>query len=169
MNARSRRRLSILGLVGTLLVTAGVSASAQSIGSGASPGRAAYRPRSDWNNGPFYTVNHVDPYGPRPAVDTGLIESDPSLPPFGNVPHGRYAAVTPGRGALTPYGQGFSAYSGYADWYGRTYGVAATRERVVQARTLFFRSAPAPPPGVLSPLPPTAGSHSRSSRCHSAA
>ncbi len=154
MNVRFHGRRGILGLIAIMLGVQVSSAPAQTVGPGDSPGRASYRTPASWNNGPYYTVHHVDPYGPRPAVDTGQIETDPSLPPFGGVPHGRFAAATPNRGSLTPYAQGFSPYSGYANWYRQSYGVVPTRENIVRARTLFFRSAPVPPPGVLPPLPP---------------
>src|SRR5205807_991525 len=83
-----------------------------------------------------------------------LVESIPTLPPYGNGPHGLYGRFTPGLGSLTPYAEGFSPYSGFAGWYQQTYDVVPTRENIAPARVLFFNSAPRPPAGVLPPLPP---------------
>ena len=149
---RPREFLLALGLA--LLVAVGGS-NAQSVGSGASPGRAAYRPQGDWNDGPYYTVNHVNPYTPKSAVANDLFESQPTQPPYSNGPRGIYGEFTPDRGSLKPYSEGFSPYSGYSRWYQKTYGVNPTREDVERARAAFFRSAPRPPAGVLPALPPS--------------
>ena len=143
-----------LALVAGLLAS-GATSRAQSIGPFASPGRAAYRPQSDWNNGPFYTVNHVNPYAPHQSnYAPNLNVSLPSVPPYTNGPHGFYGTYTPGRGTLYPYEEGFSPYSGYSAWYQQAHGLVPTRSDVVRGRDTFFRSAPRPPAGVLPPLPP---------------
>lgn len=152
-----------MGLFVGLFCAVGDS-NAQSIGAGSSPGRASYRPQSDWNNGPFYTVNHVNPYSPRPSVSNDLIESQPGLPPYSNGPRGAYANYTPGQGRLSPYAEGFSPYSGYSKWYLKTYGVNPTRENVERARAAFFRSAPRPPAGVLPALPPAVNGRARTQK-----
>jgi hypothetical protein len=144
---------AVSGIV--LLVGLVCEASAQAVGPGASPGRASYRPSSQWNAGPFFTAPHWDPYRPHAAIDTTLITSDPNAPPYSTAPHGKYSTYYPDRGALYPFAEGFSPYSGFAPWYEKTYGVEGTREQIERARVLFFRSAPTPPPGVLPPLPPS--------------
>lgn len=136
------------------LAAIGAPVSAQTVGFGSSPGRASYRPASSWNDGPYYSTAHWNPYAPRRAVSNDFIESEPSQPPFGNVPHGLWGTYTPGRGALYPYAEGFSPYSGFADWYQSTYNFTPTRDQIITARTMFFESAPRPPDGVLPPLPP---------------
>ncbi len=126
----------------------------QSLGYGASPGRAGYRPSDQWNNGPFYTALHVEPYAPHLSAATNLYRVEPLAPPWSTAPHGLYGPYYPGRGVLHPYEQGFSPYSGFSNWYVRAYGVDPSREVVQRSRALFFRSAPRPPEGVLPPLPP---------------
>lgn len=160
MAANVMKRAWCGGLVLVLLLT-GNMAFAQSVGFGASPGRASYRPEAQWNNGPYYTTRHENPYLPRPAADTGMINSLANLPPFADGPHGLFANYTAGEGALYPYAQGFSAYSGFASWYEKTYGFTPTREQVEKARAEFFRSAPRPPAGVLPPLPPPSSGTAR--------
>ncbi|MCA1685163.1 MAG: hypothetical protein LC745_04105 [Planctomycetia bacterium] len=140
--------------IGLSVALAADPARGQSVGYGSSPGRAAYRPDAQWNNGPFYTVPHVNPYAPRPTAPTNLYGVEPQAPPWSTEPHGLYSPYYPGRGVLNPYSEGFSPYSGFSAWYARDYGVEGNREQVQQARTLFFRSAPRPPVGVLPPLPP---------------
>ena len=126
---------------------------AQSYGPGDSPGRAAYRPSSQWNDGPFYTTPHWNPYAPHRASSTDLFASMPGNPPYSTAPRGLYANTNP-NAPLYRYSEGFSPYSGYSSWYKKSYSVDPTRDRVIQARTQFFRSAPRPPANVLPPLPP---------------
>jgi hypothetical protein len=127
----------------------------QSLGYGASPGpRYAYRPTSQWNNGPYYTVPHWNAYAPHRTSPANLYDSMPLVPPWTTGPHGLYPTFFPGQGTLYRYAEGFSPYSGFSNWYAQDYRVDATREVVQQARTMFFRSAPRPPEGVLPPLPP---------------
>ena len=145
-----RLTLAIL-LAGVAAVS---TARGQSTGYGASPGRASYRPDWQWNNGPFYTTPHVNPYAPHAASTTNLYFAEPIVPPYSSYPHGLYSQFYPGAGPLYSYNEGFSPYSGFAPWYRATYGVNPTRDLVQQARTRFFRSAPRPPAGVLPPLPP---------------
>ncbi len=145
----------ILGGLWIALVVFPKLADAQSIGYGASPGRAAYRPNSQWNNGPYYTAPHVDPYAPHPAVWTGLYAQQALVPPWTRTgPHGLYTWFYPGNGTLYPYVEGFSPYSGFAPWYARTYEIVPNREVAQGARDAFFRSAPYPPAEYLPALPP---------------
>lgn len=144
---RRRSGLLIVGLLASVVL--GTRVEAQSVGVGSSPGRAAYRPDAQWNNGPFYTVPHVSPYAPRPAQDTGLIYNDAWMPPYTNGPHIPYPAYQTTRGALAPYAEGFSPYSGYANWYKRTYDFDPTDRQILNARKQFFRSgAPYVPPAA---------------------
>jgi hypothetical protein len=148
------RGFAIAETLAVALMALGATTHAQTVGPGASPGRAAYRPNAQWNNGPFYTTPHWNPYSPHPTSSTNLYFAEPLLPPWTNGPHGLYSTFYPGQGTVYPYAEGFSPYSGFSSWYVRSYNVDATREVVQQARTLFFRSAPRPPDGVLPPLPP---------------
>src|SRR4051794_12079167 len=81
------------------------TASAQSVGPGDSPGRAAYRPESQWDNGPFYTAPHVNPSLPHRGVDNFLLEADPSTFPYTSAPRGHFDAFSPGRGPVYPYAE----------------------------------------------------------------
>lgn len=153
--ALTRRVRVTTTLVGLLLsVAAAGPVSGQSVGYGASPGRAAYRPSVQWNDGPYFTTPHINPYAPHPRAATNLYEAEPLAPPWSTAPHGLYSTFYPGRGVLYGYDEGFSPYSGFSAWYARTYNIVPTREVVQQGRSRFFRSAPLPPAGVLPPLPP---------------
>ena len=133
------RGVFALALV-TMVVTA--PARGQTVGAGASPGRAAYRPDVQWNDGPYYTTNHWNAYAPHPSPTNGLMTSDPTGLPYGSFARSNYSAFTPGQGALYAYDQGFSPYSGYAAWYKAEYQVEPTRAKVLSAESNFFRSAP---------------------------
>jgi len=153
------RRVLALALVAWL---AGDRVEGQSIANGASPGRASYRPDGQWNDGPFYTASHWNPYAPHASPSNGLTTSDPTGLPYGAFARSDYSAFRPGRGALYSYDEGFSPYSGYAAWYRAEYGVVPTRAKVVAASTRFFRSAPrlpeiptARPSPEISPVPTT--------------
>jgi hypothetical protein len=135
------------GLLGPL--TCG-TALAQSVGWGASPGRASYRPEGQWNDGPFYTAPHVNPYLPHRAADNFLISADPSSFPYSTAPRGHYDAYTPGKGPVFPYAEGFSPYSGYADWFKKTYNFEPTRAQLERAVSMYFRSG-GPRVGVIDP------------------
>ncbi len=147
-----KTRLTLAILLAGMAATC--PARGQTIGYGASPGRAAYRPQAQWNNGPFYTTQHVNPYAPHPIATTNLYAVEPLVPPYTSGPHGVYSPFYPGIGRLYDYSEGFSPYSGFAPWYQATYRINPSRELVQQARSRFFRSAPRPPFGVLPPLPP---------------
>src|SRR5262249_35928370 len=99
--------------------SAGPRVQAQGYGFGDAPGRAAYRPSSLWNDGPYYTAPHWNPYGPRPAVTTSLYYYDAMMPPYGNQPRAMVTNYYPWQGSLYPYQQGFSPFSGYAAWFQR--------------------------------------------------
>jgi hypothetical protein len=143
----SDRTLLVAFLV--FCITAG-GASAQSVGWGASPGRAAYRPESQWNNGPYYTTPHVNPYLPHRDPDTFFFRSDPADPPYSLAPRGRFDAFSPGRGPVFLYAEGFSPYSGYAAWYQKTYGFKPTEQQVKRAIEMYFRSG-GPRAAVVDP------------------
>jgi hypothetical protein len=125
-------------------------ASGQTVGLGASPGRAAYRPESQWNTGPFYTVPHVNPYLPHRRNDNFLMETDAPGPPYNLAPRGHYDAFSPGRGPVYPYAEGFSPYSGYADWYLRAHHYRPTEKQVERAIDMYFRSG-GPRVNVIDP------------------
>jgi hypothetical protein len=130
----------------------GPEASAQSVGRGASPGRAAYRPESQWNNGPFYTVPHVDPYGPRGPSSVDLPHTDPDAPPYTTEPRGRYGAYDSEGASLRPYDQGFSPFSGYGSWYLRANNFTPTDRDLTGATARYFKSSPIPPrPRYMAP------------------
>ncbi|MFO0909298.1 MAG: hypothetical protein U0794_13260 [Isosphaeraceae bacterium] len=151
---RSPISLSVgLGILTGAVILGGTEPTrAQTVGFGSSPGRAAYRPAGQWNNGPFYTVGHWDPWSPRPAHDTGLYYSRINEPPFNSEPRGVNSTFEPGRGATHPYAQGFSPFSGYADWYRRTYGFTPTNRELAQATRQYFQSSVIPPsPSYLAP------------------
>lgn len=139
------RRLGVGICLLAVFTTADHPALAQSAGNGSSPGRAAYRPAGEWNNGPFYTAPHVDPYAPRAGSSSGLIASDPSAPPYSSEPRGKYGDAYPESAPLRQYEQGFSPYSGYANWYKQTYGVDPTEKQLAQASAAYFRSSPVGP------------------------
>lgn len=126
------------------LVAMAVTAPArgQTVGAGASPGRAAYRPNVQWNDGPFYTTNHWNAYSPRSSPTNELTTTDPTGLPYGSFARSSFGAFTPGQGALLPYDEGFSPYSGYSGWYKTEYQVVPTRSRVLSAESHFFQSAP---------------------------
>jgi hypothetical protein len=149
------RSSSILGAAVAAVALAGWGegqARGQSYGFGSSPGRASYRPPSQWNNGPYYTAPHVDPYAPRPAVWTGYIYYVPSLPPYGSEPHAPVTAFYAQQGTLYPYQQGFSPFSGYADWYERVYDFVPTERDLARAAVQYFRSSPIPAdPSYIAP------------------
>ena len=127
-------------------------ANAQGYGAGVSPGRAAYRPSRAWNNGPFYTTRHLDPWAPRQAVSTSHIYTEALAPPYTNQPRARFREYDSGRGTLYPYQNGFSPFSGYSDWYRRTYGVVPDERNLAAAATSYFRSSPIPAdPRYLAP------------------
>jgi hypothetical protein len=128
-------------------------AGAQGVGPGASPGRASFRPQALWNDGPYFTVGHTNPYLPHPSIWTGLVTSDPDRPPYANWPRGHYSTFNPEQGALYPYEEGFSAYSGYADWYKEVNDFEPTPEDIERAKILFLRSG-APAVNVI-PTPET--------------
>ena len=136
------------------------AARGQSIGFGASPGRAAYRPAVQWNDGPYFrAASHWDPYAPhhRPSPSDLIASAPPSIPRKRRTqlyPHGVYSPFYPNQGTLYNYSEGFSPYSGFAPWYKATYQFTPSREQVQNGRAQFFRSAPRPPAGVLPPLPP---------------
>ncbi|MGE3818990.1 MAG: hypothetical protein AB7I30_06105, partial [Isosphaeraceae bacterium] len=147
------RPIGVLAWIAALLFWPGLSdlANAQNFGMGASPGRGAYRPQGLWN-GPFYSAPHVNPWSPGSPGWTGLISSEPSLPPYGNAPRGVYSSYSGSGGTTYPYQEGFSPYSGYADWYVKANGIKPSAEDVVAATRAFFRSSPIPPnPAYLAP------------------
>jgi hypothetical protein len=128
------------------------TARAQSVGFGASPGRASYRPAAQWNNGPYYTAPHWDPYAPRWSIWTGLVYNDPNAPPYTNWPRGRFTTFYPERSTLYTYQQGFAPFSGFAPWYERTYNFTPTERELAVASGRYFRSSPIPPdPRYLAP------------------
>ncbi len=130
----------------------GPSVSAQSVGAGASPGRAAYRPAGQWNDGPFYSVPHWDAYAPRRGIDTGLPYSEANAPPYTSEPRGTNVAYDPARGPLHSYAQGFSPFSGYASWYQQANHFTPTGRDLSAATTQYFRSSPIPAdPRYLAP------------------
>ena len=131
-------------LIVVALLSSSGSAAGQTYGPGDSPGRAAYRTSSSWNNGPFYTAPHWDPWAARPKVSNDLPSSHAQLPPYSNQPRGSYAEYDPGPGRLYPYQQGFSPYSGYASWYQKTYGVVPDERNLSSAARAYFRSSPIP-------------------------
>jgi hypothetical protein len=145
------RRLAILFMMassfGTIMPTRAI---AQMFGSGASPGRGSYRPESVWNDGPYYTATHVNPYLPHQRVDNFLIEADPINAPYTSAPRGHYDAFSPGRGPVFPYAEGFSPYSGFADWYKKTYNFEPTKAQIEQAMRMYFRSG-GPRVGAIDP------------------
>jgi hypothetical protein len=136
-----------------LIVAASVRpARAQSYGAGDSPGRAAYRTPASWNNGPFYTAPHWDPWAPRREASTSLIYTEAQAPPFTNQPRGPYTEYYPEKARLYPYQEGFSPFSGYADWYQKKYGVVPDEDNLAGAAEAYFRSSPIPPdPRYLAP------------------
>ncbi len=133
------RRVLALALVAWV---AGDRAEGQSVGGGASPGRASYRPDAQWNDGPFYTASHWNPYAPNASSFNGLTTSDPTGLPYGAFARSDFSAFRPGTSTLYPYDQGFTPYAGYAEWYKKTYNVTPTRPMVANADNRFFRSAP---------------------------
>jgi len=169
-------RLAAVAVTAGVLAAAVGPADAQSIGFGASPGRASWRPSYQWNNGPYYTASHWNPYAPHNSLTNGLIYNEPSAPPYSTEPRGFYGPFTPGRGALGPYDEGYSAYSGYGDWYLAATGFVPTEEDYARSKVLFLRSgapdvdtvgpdlyavpavavnvATAPPPAVVAPPAP---------------
>lgn len=124
---------------------------AQNFGLGASPGRGAYRPEGLWN-GPFYSAPHANPWSPGGISSNDLNSSPATLPPYGNAPRGVYSAYSSGGGATLPYQEGFSPFSGYADWYVKAHGIKPTAEDIARATRQYFRSSPIPPnPKYLAP------------------
>jgi len=137
-----QHQLRIIWAMALGLVLLAAPARGQTVGFGASPGRASYRPDSQWNNGPFYTTSHVNPYAPHATAYDSQYYSEPIAPPYDLAPHGRFSPYSPGAGTLYRYDQGFSPLSGYAGWYERTYNFKPTDDNIASARTDFFRSAP---------------------------
>jgi hypothetical protein len=149
-----RQRTSVQVILSAFLIVAFSvkPARAQSYGAGDSPGRAAYRPPANWNNGPFYTAPHWDPWAPRREASTSLIYTDAQDPPYTNQPRGPFTEYYPERARLYPYQDGFSPFSGYADWYQRTYGVVPDENNLAGAAAAYFWSSPIPPdPRYLAP------------------
>jgi hypothetical protein len=139
-----------VGVIALVVLAAPGASSAQSVGAGASPGRAAYRPEVEWNTGPYYTVPHVNPYLPHQRTDNFLMDTDAPGPPYNTAPRGHYDAFSPARGDVYPYAEGFSPYSGYANWYKRTNNFRPTEDDVKRATQMYFRSG-GPRVGVVSP------------------
>jgi hypothetical protein len=117
-------------------------AHAQTVAAGASPGRASYRPDVQWNDGPFYTTSHWNPYAPHLNYFNGLTTTDVTGLPYGAFARSDFSAFRPGTSTLYSYDQGFTPYAGYAEWYKKTYDVTPTRPMVANADNRFFRSAP---------------------------
>lgn len=140
-------------LAGFGMVLAGpAEAPGQGVGPGSSPGRAAYRPEWQWNNGPYQAVGHWDPYAPHAFRPADLLYSEPIDPPFSNQPRALYGTYDPARPRLQPYAQGFSPFAGYAPWFQKEHRFTPSRRDLVEASGLYFRSSPIPPdPRYLAP------------------
>lgn len=148
---RCGRAAAVLAF-GGLCLAAASGAPGQSIGPGASPGRAAYRPASQWNDGPYYTVPHWDPWAPRAAVFNDYYYNDADAMPYTNAPRGRFNAYDPGVVPLYPYAQGFSPFAGYSDWYKEANNFEPGRRDLAAAAGQYFRSSPIPAdPRYLAP------------------
>src|SRR5262245_35887982 len=115
----------------------GSVARAQGYVTGSLIDRGAYRTPAQWNNGPYYTAPHWNPYAPRPAIWTGLIYNEPLAPPYNNHPRGKFPTYHPERAPLYNYAEGFAPFSGYSAYFERRFGFTPTEQDLARAAVAY--------------------------------